>query len=166
MKTLLEKNDILKIANNVIFTNHFLQRMSERLGNYTQQEILEKLKHSGTGWINIDRMINIAITDNSYILFKKENDKYIAITIKGESKNGVSMARKVFLALQNKSFNCEGRNDNSTTNRNSNKDYRKNKKNRAYNNERTCGEKSRTCSFTRSKNKTNAEYWDKDINRD
>lgn len=166
MKTLLEKKDLLEIVNNVIFTSHVLQRARERVGNFTKEELLDKLKHSSTAWINIDHTINIAISDKAYIILKKEENKYIALTIKGESKNGVSIARKVYLALQNKSFNWEGKNDNSTTNRNFDKNYRKNKKVRTDNNKRTCGEKPRNRGFARTKGKTNAEHWSKNNNRD
>ena len=109
MRTLLDKKDILKIADNMVFTNHCLARIEERMGKFTEQELIEKVRKAANGWNNVDNTINIVLDDTFYIIFKKDLDKFVAITIKGESKNGVSISRKIYLALQRKSFKTENK---------------------------------------------------------
>lgn len=125
-KTLLDKSDIKKIADNIVFTRHSLERAKQRLGIYTESELIELIKRASNGWNNIDRTLNIILNETSYITLAKEKNKYIAITIKGESKNGVSIASKIRIAMKNISFKRGKHYDNTKTNRYSYKDTKEN----------------------------------------
>ena len=107
MNILLTREEILKISNNLIFTNHARKRIEERLGNFTEAQIVEKIKKASIGWNNVDGTINIAIDETFYILFREDNRKYVIITIKGKSDNDVPISRKIYLALQRKPFKTQ-----------------------------------------------------------
>ena len=121
-KTLLGKSDIQQIVGNIVFTKHSLKRAKERLNITKKDIVVDMIQKSSVGWNNVDKTLNIILNETSYIILKKDKDKFVAITIKGESLNGVSIARKIYLAMQNISFKKRKNYDNTKTNRSPFKD--------------------------------------------
>lgn len=155
-KTLLEKNDIQQIVANIVFTKHALKRAKERLNITKTDTLVDMIQKSSIGWNNVDKTLNIVLNETSYIILKKDKDKFVAITIKGESLNGVSIAEKIYLAMRNISFKKRKNYDNTKTNRSPCKDTKETASPNKREQRTTYRNQSRNNSNRRFKSQTDA----------
>ena len=101
----LSINEKIDIANNYVLTKHSLSRLKERY-TLNKQDIQNTIIKSKLAYINTDNSINIQIgkSDNYYVFVKDNNNKYIMITCKEPSQNGISLYEKFKLALNGKKY--------------------------------------------------------------
>lgn len=99
---ILTQDELNEIANNLILTKHAKERIKERLGNKTEEDIKNIITYPFYAWNNTDNTKNIAIDNEKYFVITqdtKDKSKYILITVKGKSKNDVSITTKFKMAF-------------------------------------------------------------------
>lgn len=100
----LSVNEKIDIANNYVLTKHSFNRLKERF-TLNKQDIQNTIITSKLAYINTDDSINVQIgKSNNYYVFVKDNNKYIMVTCKEPSHNGISLYEKFKLALSGKKY--------------------------------------------------------------
>lgn len=86
-----------EIADNYELTFHAKERIRERLGD---ANIKNAILNNVIAYFNYDGSINIAINDYEYFVFipNEERQKYVCITFKEKSLNGINIYEKYHLA--------------------------------------------------------------------
>lgn len=92
----ITRNEILEIYEKAVFSNHAKERMIQR------GAALQDIIASPLAYVNTDGTINIQsrLKEHEYFVFAPVDDKYLMITYKENSHNGISLERKYQLALK------------------------------------------------------------------
>lgn len=104
----LTRDELLEISNNFTLTNHAKERIKERLGNKTLEDIKQYILKPYLAWRNVDDCINLAINKKEYFVISKNPNTYVIITLKEMSKNNVTADEKFQMAFfQKGKFKCK-----------------------------------------------------------
>lgn len=100
----IQQDELNTIAGTIELTTHAKDRLKERF-NITDIEILKKMiKQPYKAWNNTDGTISIAFSNEYYIVVQPKPNKYVVITAKEPSKNGISVDSKYDMALKGKKW--------------------------------------------------------------
>ena len=94
----LTARELQEIADNFHITEHARARIKERL--LDEKEIIEVLKKPLLAFWNTDYSVNVAKDKFNYLVFEWsiEEEKWILLTYKEESHNGIDIFKKQSLA--------------------------------------------------------------------
>ena len=93
---LLEKEELKEIANNFILSEHAKLRISQR---FPTLNIRKCILNPVLAYWNTDGSINIALNRFEYLVFVKKGYKFLIVTFKEKSHNGIDIFQKRKLAL-------------------------------------------------------------------